>query len=262
MNQDEKLACRVVRAAIPEFDLTFNKDQSTSVADFSIIGSDEEVGVLEVTRFTDRAGEEIRSLLRKDCFMERTVCDSDWLIHLGENAKISNVRKYTDRYLRTIEEAGLDEFFCPIHARFEPVRRIWNDLRVEGGSKTQWKHPGIGMLAPWSGGWADSESIWREVQSEVYKSDNRNKLGQSDGSNRHLFVVIDGLQGPAYSSITFCEPPDQIPDLQPEITHLWLAAEEGALVYVWLADSDGWRNLTNLVNGNTSKWLSEYPDKE
>ena len=262
MNHDEKMARRVVRAVIPEFDLTFNKDQSTSVADFSIVGSGEEIGALEVTRFTDSAGEEIRSILRKNWFVERTLCESDWLIHLDDNARIRKVNEHVDRYLRQIEEAGLDVFFGPVHAKYEPVLRIWNDLRVEAGRKTQWKNPGIGIMAPSSGGWADSESIWREVRSEVYKSDNRNKLTQSNGSNRHLFVVIDGLQGPAYSSMTFCEPPQEIPDLPPEITHLWLAAEEGALVYVWLADSDGWRNLTNLVNGNTSKWLSEYPDKE
>ena len=262
MNHDEKLAHRVVRAVNPELGLTFNKNQSTSIADFSVFRSDEEVGALEVTRFTDSAGEEIRSILRKNCFVERTLCKSDWLIHLDDNAKVNKVNKHVDRYLRQIEETGLDDFFGPIHAEHEPVRRIWSDLRVEAGRKTQWKKSGIGIMAPSSGGRADSESIWRDVRSEVYKSDNRNKLGQSNGSNRHLFVVIDGLQGPAYTSMRFCEPPREIPDLPPEITHLWLAAEEGTLVYVWLANSDGWRNLTNLVNGNTSKWLSENPDTE
>ena len=262
MNHDEKLARRVVSAAYPEWDLTFNKDQSTSVADFSISRSDEEIGALEVTRFTDSAGEEIRSILRKKWFVERTLCESDWLIHLDDNARVNKVNEHVDRYLRQIEEAGLDGFFGPMHAKHEPVRRIWNDLRVEAGEKAQWKQSGIGIVAPTSGGCADSESVWGEVRSEIYKSDNRNKLGRSNGLNRHLFVVVDGLQGPAYSSVRFCEPPREPPDLPPEITHLWLAAEEGALAYVWLADSDGWRNLTNLVNGDISKWLSEYGDKE
>ena len=262
MNHDEKLARRVVSAVSPEWDLTFNDDQSTSVADISISRSDEEIGALEVTRFTDSGGEEIRSILRKKWFVKRTLCKSDWLIHMDDNATVNNVNEQVDQYLRQIEEAGLDDFFGPMHAKHEPVRRIWNDLRVEAGRKTQWKQSGIGIMAPSSGGWADSESVWGEVRSEVYKSDNRNKLGRSNGSIRHLFVVIDGLQGLAYSSMTFCKPPRETPDLPPEITHLWLAAEEGALVYVWLADSDGWRNLTNLVNGDTSKRLSEYRDEE
>ena len=262
MNHDEKLARRVVRAVNPELELTFNIDQSAFIADFSVFRSDEEIGALEVTRFTDSAGEEIRSILRKKWFVERTLCESDWLIHLDDNAKVNKVIEYVDRYLRQIEETGLDDFFGPIHAEHEPVRRIWSDLRVEAGSKTRWKNPGIGIMPPSSGGSADSESICKDVQSEIYKSDNRNKLAQSNGSNRHLFVVIDGLQGPAYYSMKFCEPPHGIPNLPPEITHLWLAAEEGTLVYVWLANSDGWRNLTNLVNGNTSKWFSECRDKE
>ena len=248
MNHDENLAYRVVGTAMRDFDLIFNMNQSHSVADFSITRAGEEVGALEVTRFTVQSGEEIISLLRKDWFMKRALCESDWLIHLDENAKINKVRKHADRYLRNIEDSGLDHFFCPIHAEFEPVRSIWTDLCVEGGTKIKWKRPGIGMLAPSSGGWADSESIWKDVRPEVYKSDNRNKLGQSDGSNRHLFIVIDGLQGSAYVSMRYCEPPQDVPDLPSEITHLWLAAEEGSLVYVWLADSSGWQNLTNNVN--------------
>ena len=119
MNHDEKLARRVVSAVSPEWDLTFNNDQSTSVADFSISRSDEEIGALEVTRFTNSSGEEIRSILRKKWFVERTLCKSDWLIHLDDNAKVNKVNEYVDRYLRKIEEIGLDDFFGPLHA--EPL---------------------------------------------------------------------------------------------------------------------------------------------
>ena len=226
-------------------------NQSSSVADFSIMKCGEEIGVLEVTRFTIQEAEEIRSLIQKNPFIERTHCESDWHIHLGENARINDVRKCADRYLRDVELSGIDCFFSPIDAHIEPVRRIWEDLCVESGAKTKWRRPGIGLSAPSSGGLASSDGIWKEVQPEVYKSDNRRKLGQSVGSNRHLFVVIDGLQGSAYVSIRRCEPPQDVPDLPSEITHLWLAAEEGALVYVWLADSDGWQNFTDVVNGNT-----------
>ena len=244
MDYVECLAQRIVEAAMPDVELRFNVNQSSSVADFSITRSGEEIGVLEVTRSTVQAGEESRRLINQNPFIERKHSKWDWHIHLGNNAKIKTVRKHADQYLREIELSGMDDFFFPIHAQIEPVRKIWKDLCVEAGTKTKWKHPGIGMSGPSSGGCANSETVWEDVQPVVRKKDNLQKLGQSVGSHRHLFILIDGLQGPAYVSIRRCEPPQNVPDLPPQITHLWLAAEEGELVYVWFADSAGWRNLT------------------
>ena len=204
--------------------------------------------MLEVTRFTCQDGEEIRSLLHKNAFVERNTCKSDWHVFLADNAHIGNVRKDVDLYLKDIEDVGLNEFFAPIHARFEPVRKIWSDLRIEGGTKTTWKRPCIGISGSSSGGVACADSIWNDVRPVVYKADNRKKLAESEGNSRHLFIVIDGLQGSAYVSIKHCDPPVVLPDMPLEITHLWLAAEEGAIVYVWLADANGWRDLSNVVN--------------
>ncbi|MCY4614719.1 MAG: hypothetical protein OXB94_14010 [Nitrospira sp.] len=169
---------------------------------------------------------------------------------MDENARINSIKESVDQYLRNIEESGIDEFFSPIDARFEAVNRIWRDLHIEGGRKTKWKWPCIGLSGPSFGGSANSETVWKDVRPEVDKPDNRYKLGSAGGSNRHLFIVIQGFQGPAYVSICHCEPPRAVPDLPSEISHLWLAAEEGAFVYVWLADSNGWQNLTDKVNGS------------
>ena len=250
MNYDERLAERVVKAAMFDVEPVFNTDQSSSVADFYIMRAGVQIGALEVTRCTVQKGEEIRGLIKKNPFIERTQCESDWYIHLGENARINKVRQYADRYLKEIEVSGIDEFFSSIHAHIEPVRRIWENLCIEGGNKTKWKRPCIGMSAPVSGGFANSETVWKTIRPEVYKQDNRYKLGKSGCPKRHLFVIIDGLQGPAYVSIRRCEPPQDVPDLPSEITHIWVSAEEGQIVYVWLADSHGWRNLTNKVNLN------------
>lgn len=251
MNYDERLAGRVVKAAMPDVDLIFNTDQSNSVADFSIKKDGEEIGVLEVTRCTNQKGEELRSLIQKNPFIKRKLCKSDWLIHLAEDARINRVRQYADQYLRNIEQSGINDFFSPLHADIEPVRRIWQDLCIEGGKITKWKRPCIGIMGPLSGGIANSETVWKSVSPEVYKPDNLRKLGWTGYLNRHLFIVLDGLQGPAYVSIRRSEPPQDVPNLPSEITHLWVAAEEGKIVYVWLADSDGWRNLTNKVNPDT-----------
>ena len=248
MDYVEALAKRIVETARPGLFLRFETDQSSSVADFSIERCKEKIGVLEVTRSTVQGGEEIRKLIGRAPFIERKLCESDWLIHLGEGVKIDDVRKQADRYLREIETSGLEEFFYPTDGRIKAVHSIWEELRVEGGAKTKWKRPGIVMLGPSSGGCASSEAVWAAARAEAYKADNLRKLGASPSAERHLFVYIDGLQGPAYVSIRYCEPPDEAPDLPPEISHVWLATEEGSLAYVWLADSMGWQDLTDIVN--------------
>lgn len=230
--------------------LRFNENQNSSRADFLMTRNGQEIGVLEVTRSTVQKGEEIRRLIHNNPFIERKQCQSDWFIQLGENARINRVRKDADRYLRDIEMLGIDCFFCQMNARIEPVRKIWTELRVEAGWKTELKEPGIGIYAPLSGGRASPETVWQAVQLEAKKPDNLHKLRQSVGSNRHLFVVIDGLQGPAYASIRKCEPPQNIPVLPAEITHVWAAAEEGTLKFVWMADKEGWHNLTHKLNRN------------
>ena len=238
----------MVKAAMPDVDLIFNTDQSNSVADFSIKKDGQEIGVLEVTRCTNQKGEELRSLIQKNRFVKRKICKSDWLIHLDEDARINRVRQYVDQYLGDIEQSGINEFFSPIHADIEPVRRIWEDLCIEQGTITKWKRPCIGIMEPISGGVVNSETVWKSVRPEAHKPDNLRKLGRSVDLNRHLFVVIDDLRGPAYVSIRHSEPPQDIPPLPQEITHIWVAAEEGEIVYVWLADSFSWRKFTTKIN--------------
>ena len=248
MNHDERLAQRIVQSATPELQLVFILDQSKSVADFSIEKGGLKCGLLEVTRFTDQIHEQLRKEICKDWFFERKHCDLDWLIYLGRGARVKQVRERADQYLREIEKDGMEEFFIEIHSRYESVRRIWNDLSIEAGKVKKWKRPGIGMTDTASGGTARSETVWASVKQEVWKDDNRSKLKKSCFVHRHLFIVIEGFQGPAYVSIRNCEPPKDVPELPAEITHLWVAAEEGCLIYVWRADSNGWLNLTDKVN--------------
>ena len=248
MDDVEEMAKRIVKAAMPSLVLQFNVDQSTSKADFLVSENREVVGVLEATRSTIQDQEELRQLIHRNPFLERTQCESDWYIHVGEGSRINELRKRVDHYLREIELSGVERFFSPTDSRIEAVGKIWQDLGVEAGSKIEWKSPGIGMSGPSSGGCAEMEAVWDAVRPEAYKSDNLQKLSPDFGSQRHLFVLIDGLQGAAYVSIEHCEPPKEAPELPPEITHLWVAAEKGPIVYVWLADSEGWRNLTGSIN--------------
>ncbi|MDE2867862.1 MAG: hypothetical protein OXR64_07265 [Chloroflexota bacterium] len=248
MNHDERLAQRIVQAAMPDLQLDFISDQSKSVADFSMRKGGIDYGILEVTRFTDQIHEELRKEIRKAWFIERKHCKSDWMIYLGREARVKRVRECADQYLREIEKDGMDEFFSALHSRYESVRSIWDDLSIEAGKVKKWKCPGIGMTDIGSGGFARPETVWASVKQEVWKDDNRSKLNKSCFAHRHLFIVIEGFQGPAYVSIRNCEPPNDVPELPTEITHLWVAAEEGCLVYVWRADSNGWLNLSDKIN--------------
>ncbi len=248
MNHDERFAQRIVKAAMPELQLHFNIDQSKSVADFSMTKGGTEIGLLEATRFTDQTHEQLRKEISKDWFIERKHCESDWIIYLGKRARVKQVKECADQYLREIEKDGVDEFFSAIHAEYESVRSICAGLSIEFGKVTKWKRPGIGMTGPASGGIARPETVWASVKQEVWKDDNRSKLNRPCFIHRHLFIVIEGFQGPAYVSIKNCEPPKDVPDLPSEISHLWVAAEEGPFVYVWLADSNGWLDLTDKVN--------------
>lgn len=233
---------------MPDLQLKFILDQSRSVADFSIEKGGIQCGLLEVTRFTDQIHEQLRKEIRKCWLIERKHCESDWIIHLSRRARVKKVREHADKYLRKIEEADMDCFLFPLHARHAAVRKIWDDLRIEAGKVKKWKRPGIGMTDIGSGGTARSETVWESVKQEAWKDDNRSKLNRSCYTHRHLFVVIKGFQSPAYVSIRNCEPANDVPELPAEITHLWVAAEEGCLVYVWRADSNGWLNLTDKVN--------------
>ena len=236
---------------MPETKLRFNHDQSISIADFAITRNHEQIGALEVTRSTVAESEELRSLIRKKRFLERKHCQSDWMVQLGDRARINQVRKNVGRYLSEIELLEIHEFYSEIDHRIEPVRKIWLELRVDAGWRTKLKQPGIGIYPPPSGGSADPETVFLAVQMEANKPDNLYKLRESVGSQRHLFVFINGLQGPAYVSIRDNELPQSIPKLPPGITHVWAAAEQGHLLYVWRADHKGWQDLTDVVNLNT-----------
>jgi len=178
---------------MPQLRLHFNLDQSTSVADFSMTKGGIPIGLLEVTRFTDPKREQLWKEIHKDWLIDRKHCKSDWRIHLGEGARVKQVRASADEYLREIEKAGIDEFSSSTDARHEEVRRIWEDLDIEYGKVVKWKRPGIGMGGPSSGGFARPETVWNSVKTEVWKDDNRKKLSVCRFSHRYLFVVIEGF---------------------------------------------------------------------
>lgn len=249
-NREELLAKRIVETAVRGVKLRYNQNQNKSLADFSITRNGHEVGVLEVTRSTVQEREELRSLIRQNPILERKHCQSYWIIQLSDKARINKLRRYADQYLREIEILGKDEFYCETDHRTEPVRRIWIELGIEAGHKIRSDKPGIGILPPPSGGHARHEYVWEALHEEATKPDNLYKLRKSTGSERHLFIFIDGHQGPAYVSIRGCEPPQNAAKLPLDITHIWAAAEEGHLLYVWKADNKGWKNLTHIVNRN------------
>ena len=89
--------------------------------------------------------------------------------------------------------------------------------------------------------------------AEASKADNRKKLISSGAENRHLAVHIDISNSHAWTSLHDFDPPEEAPELPPEITDLWLFAETPTpdQCTVWHATQLGWRNLGMVVLNRT-----------
>jgi len=230
--------------------LEFVEDQSSSVADFVVKSKGETVGVLEATLSTDQEAEALESALRDKkkggLWIERKLCHSDWWICPANDAHIGTIREKADRYLRDIEIDGMTSFSELDKYQNETVERIYKDLRIEYGQKVQFIRPGIGLSGSSSGGRTSNEEVLQAAEAEMFKPDNLKKLGATGKIEKHFFVEIGYLKGAASISILHCDPPETLPVLPAEVTHLWIAARGGEYAWVWLATSSGWKNFSAI----------------
>ncbi|MBF4514055.1 hypothetical protein ITJ66_16340 [Plantibacter sp. VKM Ac-2885] len=139
-----------------------------------------------------------------------------------------------------------------------PAEVVWADdiLRrfVFGSSGTllgfetlPGEEPHVNLVLPGTGGVVkhSHEGLYNALQDAYATSHfekHFEKLANSGYDERHLFVpihytafdfeVIDGLQRSA-------QVPTSPPPARPEITHLWLVAQYGSVVWLW-SDKEGW----------------------
>lgn len=84
--------------------------------------------------------------------------------------------------------------------------------------------------------------------SEAFE-DNRNKLKRAGTTRRHLFLWIEKSEFTPWLSLCESNAPQSHPDLPPEVTDLWIAADcpEGLRVW-WVAPPSPWTDVTSEAN--------------
>ena len=245
--QEEQLAKRIVEQVQPSLSLRHNLDQFLSVADFAIRQHGEEVGVLEVTRATNRNQEQIFSTLQDRPLLPRQYCCKDWLIALKPSKQLQRreISEKADRYLHELENVGITRFFYPTQRNVPYVTKIHDELNVHYGFQVETRTPGVAIMTTQT--YKNSKGINDSVEVEANKPDNLHKLNKPQLSLRHIFVFIDVFNGPSYFAMLNAEMPEYPPKLPCIITHAWAVAVRGQDLLVWHTDRTRWYNLTNQI---------------
>ncbi|MBW4054525.1 MAG: hypothetical protein HIU83_03810 [Proteobacteria bacterium] len=250
MRHPEAVALAVVEAIEIGSQMKYQLQQSHGEHDFNLIYANGRTATMEVTASMDESTEETISALRNrqgGPSVQRKLCKSDWYIHPDQGARINNIKLQIDRYLANVEKDGLTTFSSFIHAHeYESVRKIWNDLKVLGGSATNWNPSGyICISSPSSGGIVKIDAFTKAVHKEVEKIDNCKKLKAAQTEERHLFLYMHPRNYLPWIAFVDCELPKEPVLLPPEITHIWVATNGRSHdeYIVWRAVRDGcWYN--------------------
>ncbi len=242
MRADEALVALLLEALHDGAQMRHNAAQSNGEWDFDLVLANGEIEPVEVTVSTDRERQQIYAAILSDhgSFIDRRVCQYDWYVTPHQNANIRRIRKEVDRYLAEVEHAGVTDFFDGWASSKEAVRRICMELRIEAGTRCDWKPPGrIGLGLPGNGGTLSGDIVVEHVEREASKEDNRKKLGRSQATRRHLAVVLGDLNGVGKASMLGGFFPEQPAALPPEITAAWLITRLHGSVPEYLV----WRNV-------------------
>ncbi len=192
MNRSEYIAKAIVEKITPGCRMVFKETQSNGEFDFDLHCNDQ-IDSVEVTTSTDqRLRETLAAIEVEGQFVPLKRCQKDWIIHPLASANIKKIVKEVDAYLVAIENAGLVFFSSIDRATCSSVDRIYEDLRIEGGSITHWKPPGprVCISRPGGGGELKVDDFYRVIKLETDKEDNRKKLGKAKGK-KHLFIYVD-----------------------------------------------------------------------
>jgi len=166
------------------------------------------------------------------------------------HASIKKIRTEVEKYLVAIEAEGRKSFNSFIDGSGSPaVTAIFKDLAIEAGNVIKWKSPAIGIATPGGGGLVDPDLVNKAVEMEAFKNDNRRKLGNTETSERHLFVYLTPIKHVVWVAVRKGMLPLSGPKLPPEITHVWLVTwiGHGRWHTVWRAQQGiGWKQIASV----------------
>jgi hypothetical protein len=242
MRYEETVAKRVLEMAIPGAVMEFRCEQPYMEYDFNLRYSNGEVAAVEATASRDP----VRTQISKEVFeknggseIKAICCKKNWCI-TPVGTDIKKLRKNIDKYLAALEAAGIEGFTDDDCKRTNPpkeVTAIYRDLHVFSARSFPTSGAAVIRIATVTGGGqlyqiGPTSAVEREIEP------NKDKLGKATTKERHLVVHVDMSNDLQWIGMTSSEPPNEIPDLPTQITHLWQIAQTGKDKFVvWRATS-------------------------
>jgi hypothetical protein len=228
MNYSEKISKRVLEAILPGAILRYRPTQSHGEYDFDLQYKDGSQAAVEVTAALDetlmKTVGAIHGKRAGGPTIRAKVCKRTWIIFPTKGASIRRIRADADFYLATLEQEGIDRFYCV--SRSLSVQKACCHLEITGGGVVSSDcEPTICIAGPIGGGAVGPSLAIEAGEREALKQDNRRKLGAARTTERHLVVYIDGSNGLAWTALTSFEPPAIPPKIPVEITNLWLIGQ-------------------------------------
>lgn len=164
MRFEEGLAMEILRETALYTEVTFQEDQSSRVADFTLRRHDGAPGAAEVTTLTDREALETYHAAR-GTRISKVRSAQDWLVFVEPWARIARLKRHADGWLAQLEEAGITR----VDSGGPPDHAAALDLLAAGvfsaAYEYKWKRPGIYLLGPAVGGKSHQRQARRGAQS-------------------------------------------------------------------------------------------------
>lgn len=251
-DRSESVAKNVLERIFPGSTMCYVRDQSHGEWDFNLKYQDGKTAAVEVTSSHNKASTQIDSRIfspGKDGSITHAVhCKLNWVIRPTASADIRKIRKKADAYLAELEAKGIfgfDKFDRPEYAVDQPqymaskdLAKIRDELQLEyGKAESPTDRAEIRMLGIISDGTVDATTAIKAAEEEF--EPNRKKLGRSEFTERHLLIIVNGLNSGPWRHLLDYLPPDETPRLPQEITHVWLVCQVApAMFVVWYGSSN------------------------
>jgi len=261
MDFAEKAAKAALEAILPGARLIYRSRQSNGEYDFDLHYPDGRLAAVEVTISVDQRQMQTAAAIhsrKRSRVIPASKCKETWVVTPTPNANINAIRGTADTRLAMLEEAGVSEFsalevseskqikaaglISVLGDRVVPqcVESLCDDLMLQaGGVISSDGPPEIILGFPIYHGTVGPDRAIDAGKAEAWKEDNRKKLGAAAAGERHLAVLIHVTNGLAWTALSDTDPPATLPELPPEIDHIWLLGDVGrgaaSRLVVWSA---------------------------
>jgi hypothetical protein len=260
-DHSESVAKNVLERIFPGSTMCYVRDESHGEWDFNLKYQDGKTAAVEVTSSHNKASTQIYSSIFSPgaggSITHAVQCKHNWVIRPTASANIRTIRQKADAYLAELEAKGIfgfDKFDRPEYEvgdlghvilvdqpqymASEDLAKIRDELQLEyGKAESPSDRAEIRMLGIISDSTVDATTAIRADEEEF--EPNRKKLGRSEFTERHLLIMVNGLNSGPWRHLLDYLPPEETPRLPQEITHVWLVCQVApAMFVVWYGSSN------------------------